>query len=92
MSQVGDSENTTGTSREQSAIELGGPGLGDVDTPVLIVNGAADFPYVDTRQDLASAIPGARLVTIPGQDHLGTVTDPLFKDEVLAFLEGCRHE
>jgi hypothetical protein len=28
----------------------------------------------------------------PGQDHLGTVTDPLFKDEVLAFLEGCRHE
>ena len=69
-------------------IELGGPGIGNVDNPVLIVNGAADFPYVDTHQDLVSAIPGARLVTIPGQDHLGTVTDPLFKDEVLAFLEG----
>jgi pimeloyl-ACP methyl ester carboxylesterase len=65
-------------------IELGGPSLGDVDIPVLIANGAADFPYVETCQDFAAAIPD--------RDHLGAVTDPLFKDEVLAFLKACRHD
>ena len=73
-------------------IELGGPGLGEVETPVLIVNGAADLPYVDTHQNLTAAIPGAKLVTIPDRDHLGTVTDPLFKDEVLAFLKARRQD
>lgn len=73
-------------------IELGGPGLSEVGIPVLIVNGAADSPYIDTDQDLAAAIPGAQLVTIPDQDHLGAVTDPLFKDKVLAFLEARRFD
>lgn len=66
--------------------QLGGPGLARVDIPVLIVNGTNDFPYVETDQDLADAIPGARLVTIPDQDHLGAVFDPSFKDAVVDFL------
>ena len=73
-------------------IEIGGPGLGDVDIPVLIVNGAADFPYVDTHQLFAAAISGADLVTLPDRDHLTAVTDPLFKEKVLAFLEARRQD
>jgi hypothetical protein len=38
-----------------------------------IVNSASDFPYVNTHHDLAAAIPGAQLVTIPKRDHLGAV-------------------
>lgn len=67
-------------------IELGGPGLSEVDIPVLIVNGAVDFPYVETDQNLAAAIPGAKLVTIPDRDHLTVLFDPLFIEEVLSFL------
>lgn len=66
--------------------DLGGPGLGRVNIPVLIVNGTEDVPYVETDQDLAAAIPGARLVTLPGQDHLGAVFDPSFKEAVQSFL------
>ena len=50
-------------------IELGGLGLGDLDIPVLIVNGAADLPYVDTHQLFAAAIPGAELVTLPDREQ-----------------------
>jgi pimeloyl-ACP methyl ester carboxylesterase len=67
-------------------LQLGGPGLADVDIPVLIVNGANDHPYVDTVHRLVDAINGARLVVIPDRDHLGVVTDQRFKDSVLAFL------
>lgn len=65
---------------------LGGPGLADVEAPVLIVNGSEDLPYARTDDMLAAAIPGARLVEIAGADHLSVVTDPRFRDEVLAFL------
>lgn len=67
-------------------LELGGPGLADVNIPVLLVNGSEDFPYVETDQDIAGAIPGARLVELPGPDHVGAIFDPRFVDEVLAFL------
>lgn len=67
-------------------IELGGAGLADVDIPVLILNGSEDIPYARTDDALAAAIPGSRLVEIPGADHLGVVTDVRFRDEVLSFL------
>jgi pimeloyl-ACP methyl ester carboxylesterase len=69
-------------------LELGGKGLGEVDIPVLIVNGDKDHPYVDTADTLAAVIPNARHVKIPGTDHLTTVPDPQFKQVVVAFLRG----
>jgi hypothetical protein len=72
-------------------LQLGGPGLADVDIPILIVNGANDHPYIDTVHRLVGALPGARLVVIPDRDHLGVVTDPGFTDSVLAFLDGPGH-
>lgn len=66
--------------------ELGGPGLAHVENPVLIVNGSNDVPYVNTDRALADTIPNARLVRLPGQDHLSAVFDPRFRAEVLAFL------
>jgi pimeloyl-ACP methyl ester carboxylesterase len=68
-------------------VELGGAGLADVDIPVFIVNGGDDHPYVETDDELAGAIPGARLVRIPGTDHLTVVPDSWFKEEVLYFLK-----
>ena len=65
---------------------VGGPGLADVRIPVLIVDGGDDFPYVRTVDKLTAAIPGARLVTIPGTDHLTAVPDERFKDAVVDFL------
>jgi predicted dienelactone hydrolase len=67
-------------------LDLGGDGLGDVDIPVLLVDGADDHPYVDTVGDLADAIPGATLVTIPDVDHHTVVGDQRFMDVVVAFL------
>lgn len=71
---------------DSSPLQLGGPGLGNVSIPVLIVNGENDIPYVYTDQNLAAAIPGARLVEIPETDHLGVLYDPRFKDTLLDFL------
>ena len=65
---------------------LGGPGLGRARNPVLIVNGSEDHPYTDTAGTFARAIPRARVETIPGKDHLGAVSDPLFKKFVTEFL------
>jgi pimeloyl-ACP methyl ester carboxylesterase len=66
---------------------LGGNGLRRARIPVLIVNGANDHPYVDSAGDFAKTIPGARLVTISGTDHLSTLSNPRFKQEVLEFLD-----
>jgi pimeloyl-ACP methyl ester carboxylesterase len=55
-----------------------------VDIPVLIVSGANDN-VMGRADELAAAIPGAKLVTIPDADHL-VVFDPRTKEEVLAFL------
>jgi pimeloyl-ACP methyl ester carboxylesterase len=60
--------------------------LADVAMPVLIVNAANEF--VGSPDEVAAAIPGARLVIIPDTDHLTVVPDQRFKDAVLAFLKG----
>jgi pimeloyl-ACP methyl ester carboxylesterase len=71
---------------EGHPLALGGDGLGDVDIPVLVVDGADDHPYVDTVGRLVAAIPGAELVTIADTDHHTIVDDPRFKLAVQAFL------
>ena len=67
-------------------LALGDPGLGDIDVPVLVLNGADD-PYAATDDALAAAVAGAELVEVPGADHLGVLTEPTFKDEALRFLQ-----
>jgi len=67
-------------------LALGGAGLAKVDIPVLIVDGENDG-YAATAGKLAAAIPGARLVTIPGTDHLSALADPRFKKAVVSFLK-----
>lgn len=69
-------------------LELGGAALAQVDIPVLIVNGDDDQPYVRSDERLVAAIPGARLVRIPGADHGSAVANPRFRDAVLGFLSG----
>ncbi len=64
---------------------LGGATLAQVSVPVLIVNGEADA-LVGSPDELAAAIPGARLVKVPDCDHLTVVLDQRFKDAVISFL------
>lgn len=59
--------------------------LAAISVPVLIVVGEKD-DIVNGADELARAIPGARLVVVPGCDHLTTVPDHRFKDAALAFL------
>ncbi|MCB0976152.1 MAG: alpha/beta hydrolase [Acidimicrobiales bacterium] len=71
-------------------IKVGGPGLADTKVPVLILNGADD-PYAKTDDAFAAAIPGSRLVEIPGADHLGIFTHPQFRKTVIDFLSRNGH-
>ena len=64
---------------------LGGATLDQISVPVLIVNGEADA-LVGSPDELAAAIPGARLVMVPDRDHLTVVPDQRFKDAVIGFL------
>jgi pimeloyl-ACP methyl ester carboxylesterase len=68
-------------------IKIGGVGLTNVNIPVLIINGADDFPYVKSDEKLADAIPGAKLIRIPNKNHMTVFDDQEFKNEVVKFLE-----
>ena len=50
------------------------------------MDGEKDYPYILSVDRLVSAIPGARLVTVPDTDHLSIVAHPRFKEAVLDFL------
>ena len=65
--------------------------LGEITLPCLIVVGEDDA-LVGSADDLASAIPGSRLLTIPGRDHLTVVPDQRFKDAVTGFLSALPSE
>lgn len=67
-------------------VELGGEGLAKANIPVLIVNGDQDHPYIDSDERLAAVLPNARIVEIPGANHLSAVTHPKFKEAALEFL------
>jgi proline iminopeptidase len=54
------------------------PALRRLDVPTLVVHGAADLIPVDVAEEIAAAVPGARLVVLPG-GHFSYVEAP---DEV----------
>src|SRR5215467_1066642 len=60
--------------------------LSEIKTPILIVVGSND-EIVGGADQLVEMIPSARLVIVPGRDHLGTVPAREFKEAALAFLE-----
>ena len=59
--------------------------LAAITAPVLVVVGDRDEIARDAAQ-LAESIPTARLVTVPGRDHLGTVPARQFKEATLEFF------
>jgi pimeloyl-ACP methyl ester carboxylesterase len=59
--------------------------LARVEVPVLVVVGENDDLVGDPRP-LSDAIPGSRLVLIPGKDHITAVPDRRYKKAVLEFL------
>ena len=60
--------------------------LAAITTPVLIVIGDRD-ELVSGAHELVEMIPTARLVTVPGRDHLGTVPAREFKQAAMEFLD-----
>jgi pimeloyl-ACP methyl ester carboxylesterase len=68
--------------------------LGAIKVPVTIADGEHDeaIERAHTEQ-LARAIPGAKLVILPGVSHFAMLQDPKqFNDALLAFLEGRQGE
>lgn len=59
-------------------------GIDQIAVPTLVVAGDAD-PLAAGADRLAAAIPGARLLTVPG-DHLGAVAAPELVEGLFAFL------
>jgi pimeloyl-ACP methyl ester carboxylesterase len=55
-------------------------------TPVLVAVGTEDI-IAGPAQPLAAAIPGAKVLNIPGRDHMKAVGDRVFKEGVLNFLK-----
>ncbi|MGO9058605.1 MAG: alpha/beta fold hydrolase [Candidatus Binataceae bacterium] len=52
--------------------------LGSISAPVLIMAGTKDA-IVQGIDELAASIPGARIMTLEGRNHLDALSDPLFK-------------
>jgi pimeloyl-ACP methyl ester carboxylesterase len=84
-------EATGGDLQALAAVQRSGMGLGSaealasIDVPTLVLTGADDT-LVGGVRTLAEVIPGARLVTVPG-DHLSAVTRPEFAAAIVGFLE-----
>jgi len=55
--------------------------------PTLVIAGSRD-DLAGSPQELASVIPGARAVTLPGCDHFSAIPHALFKAAVFDFLDG----
>ena len=62
--------------------------LGSIRVPTLVVAGDRDDVAGDPRP-LAEAIPGAKLVLLPGKDHTNAVGARQHREAVLAFLKGA---
>jgi pimeloyl-ACP methyl ester carboxylesterase len=62
----------------------------DLSVPTLLLAGGDSPPFLqESTAALAEALPGARVVTLAGQQHIAMDTAPdRFADEVLAFLRG----
>jgi len=59
--------------------------LAAIHVPTLVAVGSDDV-IAGSGAELAALIPGARLLTIEGRDHMKAVGDPRFKQGVLDFL------
>jgi pimeloyl-ACP methyl ester carboxylesterase len=70
------------------------PGLSHVSFPTLVIVGDQDaITPPDKARELASQIPNARLVTIPGAGHLSSLENPVaFTSAVREFLDGLPAE
>jgi pimeloyl-ACP methyl ester carboxylesterase len=55
--------------------------------PTLVIAGSRD-DLAGSPQELASVIPGARAITLPGCDHFSAIPHALFKAAVFDFLDG----
>ena len=81
--------NPAGTGRQLAAVIASGdrtPALGRLRLPALVIHGEAD-PLIDVSggKATAAAIPGARLVLIPGMGHdLPRQLWPRFVEEIVA--------
>jgi pimeloyl-ACP methyl ester carboxylesterase len=70
--------------------------LPSVRTPTLVLHRIGDTRIaVDAGREIASHVPGAKMITLPGSDH-NFVNEPelmdRIADEVEEFLTGARHE
>jgi len=59
--------------------------LAKITTPTLIAVGTNDG-IAGSAQELQVLVPGAKVLDIPGRDHMKAVGDPVFKRGVLEFL------
>ena len=64
---------------------LTGEQVAKIRAPVLIAVGTKDV-VAGSAQELAALIPNARVLDIPGRDHMLAVGDKVFKKGVLKFL------
>ncbi len=60
--------------------------VGGIRVPVLIAVGTAD-QIAGSAKELATLIPGARALDIPGRDHMLAVGDKIFRTGVVEFLQ-----
>ena len=62
--------------------------LATISIPVMVVIGTKDT-LVGSAEELARAIPGAKLVELEGRDHLNAVGDKRFKEAVERFFSSA---
>jgi pimeloyl-ACP methyl ester carboxylesterase len=75
------------TQRDARVMEL----LPEIKVPSLIVVGAEDTPFLAASDYMASKIPGARKVVIPGAGHAVNIDQPeAFIEAVRDFLAGLK--
>jgi pimeloyl-ACP methyl ester carboxylesterase/class 3 adenylate cyclase len=66
--------------------------LSSVRVPTLVLHRAEEFVPVECGRYLAEHIPGARLVVLPGKDHIPFYGDADgYAEEIEEFLTGARH-
>jgi len=66
--------------------------LPNVRVPTLVLHRAEEFVPVDCARYMAEHIPGARLVVLPGMDHIPFYGDADgYAEEIEEFLTGARH-
>ncbi|WP_232666217.1 alpha/beta fold hydrolase [Pseudonocardia sp. TRM90224] len=61
--------------------------LATVSLPTLVLTGDADTAAFAQAHRIVQAVPGAELAVLPGADHGGAITRPLFTHVVLDFVE-----